>query len=506
MYRALHEINLSFKYKTETLNSVLHTSFNLLNPYISILVPGIFGDRGDSRAMFTQIARELNEHGFSVLRFDFLGGGSNGGNYFENDFDSFIEQLDVVTEQLLKSFSYFKKIIYIGFSEGFKFAYHVSKKRNDVTAVLSCNGLCIEESNSNRVCRPKIKCGKLVYDSNLGTWVNWKILENYKNYFVNANELNEKVDLFGVYSTEDYTSENSRSFWIKQNWSLYLLPEADHLFTKSTWVRTLIDIIVKWHCQKINIFDIKENEFFLYKGSTKICVKLIEKSLSSNYILFLHGLFQNKSGPGFLYSQIANTLNSQYNICMFDFPASGDSSGKSEELTWDLMQDILIFMVDFIKTRGSNVKIIGIASGCSNYLLYENRELFFDTVLLFPEISGIWGKLDSSEKELSIIDTSELYDRYEWADKECCILGNILNRSKGLNISVELLKCFSKFNLFLMLKKYNGYAFVNNKLYCFGKHIIYINDEQGLVMSASLRDKLIEEISNIVNEIFRKIE
>ena len=502
MYRASYEINLSFKYKTKTLNSVLHTSFNLLNPYVSIIVPGIFGDRGDSRAMFTRIARELNAQGFSVLRFDFLGGGSNGGNYFENDFDSFIEQLDGVTNQLLKSFSFFKNIIYIGFSEGLKFAYHVSKKRNDVTAILSCNGLCVEESNSDRILRPKIKCGKLVYDSNLGTWINWKILENYKKYFIDTNELNKKVDLFGVYSTGDHTSKNSRRFWQKQNWPLYLLPEADHLFTKSTWIRDLIDIIVQWHCKEIKMVDTKENEFFLYTGHTRICVKLIEKSHSSNYILFLHGLFQNKSGPGFLFSQIANNLSSKYNICMFDFPASGDSSGKSENLTYDLMQDVLIFMIDFLNKRSSDVKIIAIASGCGNYLLYENREFFSNSIMLFPEVSRIWERLDVSEKKQSIIDTSELYDRYEWAEKECCILGNILNRSKGLNISVELLKHLSRFNPFLILQKYSGYAFVNNKFYCVGKHTIYRNDEQGLVMSASIRDKLIKDIYNIVNDIF----
>lgn len=133
----VYEINISFNYKSEIINAVLHSTFNLSNSYVTIIVPGIFGDRGDSRAMFTRIARSLSIYGCSVLRFDFCGGGSNFGNYFENDFDSFINQLDEITSQFLKAFSFVNKVIYVAFSEGLKFAFQVAAMRKDVVSIIS---------------------------------------------------------------------------------------------------------------------------------------------------------------------------------------------------------------------------------------------------------------------------------------------------------------------------------------------------------------------------------
>jgi pimeloyl-ACP methyl ester carboxylesterase len=134
--------------------------------------------------MFTCIARNLFESGFSVLRFDFLGGGSNFGSYFDNDFDSFIAQLNEITGRFLNAFGFISKVIYMGLSQGLKFAFHAVAKRNDVVAILSCNGLCIEESYLEKINRSKIINERMVYDSNYGTWINWNIVEKYKNFLL----------------------------------------------------------------------------------------------------------------------------------------------------------------------------------------------------------------------------------------------------------------------------------------------------------------------------------
>ena len=188
------EINIAFKYKSTAINAVLHSSFDFSNEYISIIVPGIFGDRGDSRAMFTRIARNLCQEGFSILRFDFVGGGSNFGNYSENDFESFIDQVNEVTTNLLKNFGFLKKVIYIGFSEGLKFAYHVAARRTDVIAIISCNGLCVEEAYMEKINRPRIKNGELVYDSHFGTWISWQVVEKYRDYYIDNTFLPEQIE------------------------------------------------------------------------------------------------------------------------------------------------------------------------------------------------------------------------------------------------------------------------------------------------------------------------
>lgn len=497
----VNEINLAFNYGDEMLNAVFHSSFNLSNPYVTIIVPGIFGDRGDSRAMFTRIARNLNMNGFSVLRFDFLGGGSNFGNYFENDFNSFVAQLNEITSQVLDAFGFIKNIIYIGFSEGLKFAFYTAAKRNDVAAILSCNGLCVEETHIEKINRPRIKNEKMVYDSNYGTWVNWSIVEKYKEYFIDSSCLDQNIDYFGVYSTDDNLSENSRAFWMQKQWPLELIPQADHLYTKDVWVQKLIDILVQWHCEKIRCTFAEESEFFLHTGKNRICIKLLEKEQSSDCILFLHGLFQNKSGPGFLFTQMSNIFRSKHNICMFDFPSSGDSDGKSENLTYDLMQEVLLCVISFLKQRNPTIRIIGISSGCSNFLLFENRDIFNHTIMLFPKDSHIWSNLQSNEQSMAVIDTSNLYDKYMWAEDECCILGNVRNRSKGINLSTSFLKRLSEFSTCEMLNNYDGYAFVNREEDRIGENIIYVNDRQGLAMSANVRDKLIADVRNIIDNI-----
>ena len=496
-----NEVNLSFEYGTEKLNAVFHSWFDLSNQYVTIIVPGIFGDRGDSRAMFTRLARSLCMNGFSVLRFDFLGGGSNWGNYYENDFNLFIDQLNAVTNQLLGTFSFLKKVIYVGFSEGLKFAFYAASKREDVVAILSCNGLCVEEANIDKINRPIIKYGNLIYDSNYGTWLNWRIAEKYKEYFIDSCLISENIDLLGVYCSNDVFSERSRKFWEKKNWPLEVIQQGDHLYTKTMWVQELIDILVKWHCSKIGVFFVEEREFFLRSGKNRICLKLFEKENRDNYILFLHGLFQNKSGPGFLFTQMADRLRKHYNICMFDFPASGDSEGNSEELTYELMQETLLFVINFLKQRNRNIKIYGIASGFSNFLLYENIKLFNNAVLLFPNDSHIWDNLRNSEKLEKIIDTNTLYNKYIWAEDECCVLGNLYNRSKGVNLATDFLKKISNFSVEKILNNYDGYAVVNRKEYGLGNNCFYIEDRQGLAMSAKIRDKLIECVINIIEKI-----
>ncbi len=501
MNERVNEVNLAFNYKSETINAVLHTSFNLSNSYVTIIVPGLFGDRGDSRAMFTRIARNLSINGFSVLRFDFFGGGSNFGNYSENDFDSFIDQLNEITSQLLSAFGFINKVIYIGFSEGLKFAFHAAAKRNDVVAILSCNGLCVEESYLEKINRPKIKKGKMVYDSNFGAWINWSIVEKYKEYFVDNCRLDQQVDFFGVYSTSDNLSENSRAFWMQKKWPLELIPQADHLYTKNLWVQDLIDILVQWHYRKIRYISAEESEFFLHTRQNRICLKLVENEQSSDYILFLHGLFQNKSGPGFLFTQMANIFHKHHNICMFDFPSSGDSDGKSEDLTYELMKEVLLFVVNYLKQRKPNVRIIGISSGSSNYLLFDNQDIFDHTIMLFPENSNMWNNLGCDEKLVPMIDTSDLYNKYIWTEEECCILGNVRNRSKGISLSTNFLKRLSEFNSCQMLNEYDGFVFVNRKEYLIRENFIYVNDKQGLAMSAQTRDKLIADVTNIINNI-----
>ena len=91
--------------------------------------------------------------------------------------------------------------------------------------------------------------------------------------------------------------------------------------------------------------------------------------------------------------------------------------------------------------------------------------------MIFPQKSNIHDYINNHGSISSSIDTCYLYDNYDWSEDECCVLGNIRNRSKGLHLSSYFLKQISEFDPKLVLKSYEGYAFVNRLEYCLGEKI-----------------------------------
>ena len=67
----------------------------------------------------------------------------------------------------------------------------------------------------------------------------------------------------------------------------------------------------------------REKEVKLLSEYGAHCVRIIE-GRSKDMIIFVHGLGQNKSGPGFLFSQIAEKLCDK-TLVFFDFYGMGDS-------------------------------------------------------------------------------------------------------------------------------------------------------------------------------------
>ena len=83
-----HDIYLSVPYQGQQINCVLTTGIKD-GSGLYVIVPGLFGDRTDSRHMFTRLSQAMAEKGYSVLRFDYIGGGSTQGDYSKNDLINF---------------------------------------------------------------------------------------------------------------------------------------------------------------------------------------------------------------------------------------------------------------------------------------------------------------------------------------------------------------------------------------------------------------------------------
>ena len=90
-----HDIYLSVPYQGQQINCVLTTGIKD-GSGLYVIVPGLFGDRTDSRHMFTRLSQAMAEKGYSVLRFDYIGGGSTQGDYSKNDFDLMLSTLSHV--------------------------------------------------------------------------------------------------------------------------------------------------------------------------------------------------------------------------------------------------------------------------------------------------------------------------------------------------------------------------------------------------------------------------
>lgn len=104
-----HDIYLSVPYQGQQINCVLTTGIKD-GSGLYVIVPGLFGDRTDSRHMFTRLSQAMAEKGYSVLRFDYIGGGSTQGDYSKNDFDLMLSTLSHVVRYVLDKFPFFKQV------------------------------------------------------------------------------------------------------------------------------------------------------------------------------------------------------------------------------------------------------------------------------------------------------------------------------------------------------------------------------------------------------------
>ena len=353
----------------------------------------------------------------------------------------------------------------------------------------------IEEQNYNQINRPKIINGQLVYDSNFGTWINWNVVEQYSKWFIESCELKEDVTYHAVYADSDPLTSNSLKFVEESGIKVERIKGADHLFTSQLWLNEMITLWAKKILVKELEFEVEE--FFLRTYWGKQCVKYVDKG-SDKLVVYVHGIGQNKSGPGFLYNQISQKIDKCSQL-FFDFYGYGDSDYCAEKfmkLTFKDYVEQLRDILDYINKIHPYKKLILIGTGIGCGIIDEfsrmNTEIVLEMIYLFPQISEIWDRLDISDKMREEIDTYYIYQKYLWAEEEFCKLGNVSNRIRGMNLSVGFLKELS--NIELQELYSNGLVYIGSNI----KKKVEINDDSCLLMRSSARDKVITDIISIV--------
>lgn len=491
------EILIQVIFRNNKINCVLHTNFNSKNDILYILVPGLLGDRTDSRHMLVRLARELAKKNCNVLRFDYLGGGSSEGDYTKNDFQIMMDTLQFIIEDITKRFTWLKKIGFISFSEAGKICVKLSNIMNNICFIGFCNAILVEETNYNAITRPKLIKDRLVYDSNFGTWINWNIVEQYKNWCVATEDMREDILYDAVYSDSDPLTEQSLKFVESRGISVNKIAGADHLFTSNKWLEEMIN-----HWSKKNVLQnlgFEMEEFFVYTSWGKQCVRYKDKG-SSELLVFVHGVGQNKSGPGFLYNQISSEVKS-YNMLFFDFYGYGDSDFEPELLNKITLSDYINQLDEIINYISATypfnkLTLLGTGVGCAviegYYNIAENNNI--NQIYFFPQKSKIWYKLDEKDKSGEEIDTYYIYKKYSWAEEEFCILGNVSNRIRGMMLPLKFL-----YDLYMFEMKNiydSGIVYISN-----GEKIqIEVQDSSHLLMSSKSRDITISDIIAILED------
>lgn len=473
------EIIDTFSYFGEEIEYVITgCNFSEQIEFFYVLVPGIFGDRCDSRSFFVRLARSFAENNMSCIRFDYIGSGYSSGNYATNNFDRFIETLDYLLNTIKNRFKN-KNIQFclISMSEAAKISMKVSNNRQDVCSVIFCNGLLVEEE-MNSIERPKLRNNQLVYDSKYGVWTNFEFVENYAKYYIDEREFNKDIQYYGLYGSLDNLTLNSKKLLEKMCVPIVEIEAGDHLFLKKETFELAINSL-KEISEIVCIPKIQNTKQYIkYIVHDEIVNLLFKKNNSKKIVIFIPGLFQTATGAGFLFKDIADFFGENYDYLFIDLPGQGESSGtimKNLTLYVELVRKIF----EEIKSAERYTEIISIANGIGNHILNEiscNKRIF-----LAPQKSDICALISNMEVQKDYIDTHSIYCIDEGrADYEIRKIGNIRNRSSGVSVPIELLQN------------------IDNHEMIFTEMDIIFNNDDCLYMSAVTRERLINSLSKVL--------
>ncbi|TKC19109.1 alpha/beta hydrolase [Robertmurraya kyonggiensis] len=486
------------------MRGMFHSNLDFHSDSLFILVPGLLGDRCDSRSMLTKIARGLSKKNTHVLRFDFPGAGISDGFYETNTFEIFSDVLNFIIDEVKGNFTFIKKVILIGFSEGLKVCIDVAKSRNDVKGIGSCNGLIVEEDTKFSIERPRLKNGTIAYNSYYGTWVNFQIIMKYKDYLIDHMLLPDSIDYFGIYSESDLLSQNSCQYFKDNKFELKIIKEADHLFTTDEWLNEVVVDITDWGQRFISNNE-KMDTFYIQTVHGKVLVNINCTSKKKSMLVFVHGFGQNKTGPGYLFNQIAQKIREDFNYCMFDFSGSGDSEGEFKHVDLRILVDNLNSVIMFLMEKYQINYFFLLGSGLGNQLitLLDNKFNVFPC-FIFPEQINFRDEVFTKSNN-GLIDTSDLFEKYPEVEKEFYKLGNTHNRTKGLLVKSNFLIDISNIKLWEKLNKMEkGIVITNNDNISDELILIKSNDKTGLLLDANERDRVVEILINHFKEISLK--
>ena len=191
-----------------------------------IMVHGFMGNKIDHHFMAKRYAQDINECGFNVFRFDFLGSGDSDGSFFEDEgIAKQIAQLDFVINHF-KALKY--NVHLFAYSLGGVIATHVHEDINSLF-LLSPAG------NFKDILKQMLNAGKKYFDDYEfnGFHINKHFVQeaNEFAYFENMLKVNKVKIVQG--SKDQYVSLKSYDMFKKiyPNCEAIMIENGDHCYT-----------------------------------------------------------------------------------------------------------------------------------------------------------------------------------------------------------------------------------------------------------------------------------
>lgn len=247
-----------------------------------------------------------------------------------------------------------------------------------------------------------------------------------------------------------------------------------------------------------------------YIDGKQICTFYKKDNLhkKDNLIVFFHGLGQHKAGAYFIFTQLAKSIKNKADTFQFDFYGCGDSEGDLEEVSYEIWLQEGEWLIKKYMQYYSKIIIIssGIGVAIANRIIKKYDNIYgihidYSNVDLL-KMDSYKAVLEYNKKAEDYMDTSVLFNKFRDAEIFFLVLGSWMNRSKGLYMSVDLLKD--------MVDSYNKIE-ITEQEYVVSSVTLYNccteNNKVILVPSKSILTdvKMRERLELIINDVYEKI-
>ncbi len=212
---------------------------------VVILFHGFTGSKTEGKSLFVRFARELLKNGMGTVRFDFSGSGESDGLFSNMTFSLEVEE----AEEILKMVHTLdwvdsEKIMLTGFSMGGAIAAQVAKKYPN-----QVHKLCLwsPAGNMSEIASAHFKKSPKLANGNMdigGLELGLAFYEDLKDRDLYEGISVYKNPVMIIHGTKDqsvpyeYGQKYAKSY-SKNKVKIHLIRDADHVFSKLSWVEEL---------------------------------------------------------------------------------------------------------------------------------------------------------------------------------------------------------------------------------------------------------------------------